>query len=90
MAYNVRSAPKMKSVRSKAEPGKRDAILNATLELGVERGFHDAPRSVLAKKGGSQRWNYLSLFLRQRRTHPPKEPPDRLSIRFDQIRETDP
>jgi hypothetical protein len=52
MAYNVHSAPKMKSVRSKAEPGKRDVILIAMLDLVGERGFHDAPMSVLAKKAG--------------------------------------
>ena len=37
-------------VRSKAKPDKRDAILNAMLDLVVERGFHNAPMSVLAKK----------------------------------------
>jgi AcrR family transcriptional regulator len=29
---------------------KRDAILNAMLDLVVERGFHNAPMSVLAKR----------------------------------------
>jgi len=32
----------MKSVRSKAKPDKRDAILSAMLDLVVERGFHNA------------------------------------------------
>jgi AcrR family transcriptional regulator len=39
-------------VPSKAKPDKRDAILNAMLDLVVERGFHNAPMSVLAKKAG--------------------------------------
>lgn len=32
---------------------KREAILNAMLGLIVERGFHDAPMSVLAKRSGA-------------------------------------
>lgn len=32
---------------------KREAILEAMLDLIVERGFHDAPMSVLAKKSGA-------------------------------------
>lgn len=32
---------------------KREAILRAMLDLIVERGFHDAPMSVLAKKSGA-------------------------------------
>jgi TetR/AcrR family transcriptional regulator, repressor of fatR-cypB operon len=33
-----------------AKPDKREAILEAMLDLIVERGFHDAPMSVLAKR----------------------------------------
>jgi AcrR family transcriptional regulator len=32
---------------------KREAILKAMLDLIVERGFHDAPMSVLAKRSGA-------------------------------------
>jgi AcrR family transcriptional regulator len=32
---------------------KREAILEAMLDLIVERGFHDAPMSVLAKRSGA-------------------------------------
>jgi AcrR family transcriptional regulator len=36
-----------------AKPDKREAILEAMLDLIVERGFHDAPMSVLAKRSGA-------------------------------------
>lgn len=35
------------------ESEKREAILNAMLALIAERGFHDAPMSVLAKRSGA-------------------------------------
>ncbi|MCK5033837.1 MAG: helix-turn-helix transcriptional regulator, partial [Calditrichia bacterium] len=31
---------------------KREAILKATLNLLVERGFHDTPTSLIAKEAG--------------------------------------
>ena len=37
----------------KPKPSKRDAILDAMLDLVVERGFHDAPMSVLAQRSGA-------------------------------------
>ncbi len=36
-----------------AKPDRKDAILNAMLELIAERGFHDAPISLLAKRSGT-------------------------------------
>jgi len=33
---------------------KREAILQATLELVAEHGFHDAPCSLIAERGGVQ------------------------------------
>jgi AcrR family transcriptional regulator len=36
-----------------AKPDKKEAILEAMLNLIVERGFHDAPMSVLAKRSGA-------------------------------------
>src|ERR1700761_8456752 len=35
------------------KPDKKEAILDAMLDLVVKRGFHDAPMSVLAKKSGA-------------------------------------
>jgi AcrR family transcriptional regulator len=35
------------------KPGKRDAILNAMLDVVVERGFHDAPMSLIARRSGA-------------------------------------
>ena len=35
------------------KPSKRDAILNAMLALVVERGFHDAPMSLLVERSGA-------------------------------------
>jgi AcrR family transcriptional regulator len=35
---------------AKTKPSKRDAILDAMLDLVVERGFHDAPMSLLAQR----------------------------------------
>jgi AcrR family transcriptional regulator len=35
------------------KPDKREAILEAMLDLIVERGFHDAPMSLLAKRSGA-------------------------------------
>ena len=43
----------MKSVRSKAKPNKRDAILNAMLDVVVERGFHEAPMSLISERSGA-------------------------------------
>jgi AcrR family transcriptional regulator len=37
----------------KPKPSKRDAILDAMLDLVVERGFHDAPMSLLAQRSGA-------------------------------------
>src|ERR1700761_2566921 len=34
-------------------PSKRDAILDAMLDLVVERGFHDAPMSLLSQRSGA-------------------------------------
>lgn len=35
------------------KPTKRDAILNAMLDIVVERGFHDAPMSLVAERSGA-------------------------------------
>jgi len=35
------------------KPPKRDAILDAMLDIVVERGFHDAPMSLLAQRSGA-------------------------------------
>jgi AcrR family transcriptional regulator len=35
------------------KPDKKEAILDAMLDLVVKRGFHDAPMSLLAKKSGA-------------------------------------
>jgi TetR/AcrR family transcriptional regulator, repressor of fatR-cypB operon len=37
----------------KPKPSKRDSILDAMLDLVVERGFHDAPMSLLAQRSGA-------------------------------------
>jgi AcrR family transcriptional regulator len=39
--------------RSGTKLGKRDAILNAMLDVVAERGFHDAPMSVIAERSGA-------------------------------------
>ena len=39
--------------RSKSKTDKRSAILDAMLDLVVERGFHNAPMSLLAKHSGA-------------------------------------
>lgn len=35
------------------KPSKRDAILDAMLDIVVERGFHDAPMSLVAHRSGA-------------------------------------
>jgi AcrR family transcriptional regulator len=40
----------IKSGRSKAKPSKRDAILNAMLDVVVERGFHEAPMPLISER----------------------------------------
>ncbi|HEY9128061.1 MAG TPA: TetR/AcrR family transcriptional regulator [Acidobacteriaceae bacterium] len=35
------------------KPSKRDAILEALLEIVVERGFHDAPMSLIVRRSGA-------------------------------------
>lgn len=37
----------------KPRPSKRDAILDAMLDIVVERGFHDAPMSLLSQRSGA-------------------------------------
>jgi AcrR family transcriptional regulator len=39
--------------RSKSKTDKRSAILDAMLDLVVERGFHNAPMSLLARRSGA-------------------------------------
>src|ERR1700761_4598249 len=38
---------------AKTPPSKRDAILDAMLDIVVERGFHDAPMSLVAQRSGA-------------------------------------
>lgn len=38
---------------SKEKPTKRDAILNAMLDVVVKQGFHGAPMSLIAKRSGA-------------------------------------
>src|ERR1700761_3708411 len=38
---------------AKTPPSKRDAILDAMLDIVVERGFHDAPMSLVAQRAGA-------------------------------------
>jgi len=40
-------------VPAKPKPTKRDAILDAMLDVVVEGGFHDAPMSVISKRAGA-------------------------------------
>lgn len=40
-------------MRSANKPGKREAILDAMLDVVVERGFHDAPMSLIAERSGA-------------------------------------
>jgi TetR/AcrR family transcriptional regulator, repressor of fatR-cypB operon len=40
-------------VNKKQKPSKREAILDAMLDVVVERGFHDAPMSLIAKRSGA-------------------------------------
>ena len=44
---------KNESVRPKIKPNKRDAILDAMLDVVVERGFHEAPMSLIAERSGA-------------------------------------
>ena len=37
----------------RTKPSKRDAILNAMLDIVVERGFHDAPMSLIVQRSGA-------------------------------------
>ncbi len=37
----------------KPKPSKREAILQAMLDIVVERGFHDAPMSLLSQRSGA-------------------------------------
>jgi AcrR family transcriptional regulator len=43
----------MKVAPAKTKPNKRDAILNAMLDVVVERGFHEAPMSLIAERAGA-------------------------------------
>lgn len=43
----------MYTVPSKGKPTKRDAILNAMLDVVVERGFHEAPMSLVSERAGA-------------------------------------
>jgi len=37
----------------RSKPSKRDAILDAMLDIVVERGFHDAPMSLVSQRSGA-------------------------------------
>jgi AcrR family transcriptional regulator len=41
------------SMAPKSKPSKRDAILDAMLDIVVERGFHDAPMSLISQRSGA-------------------------------------
>jgi AcrR family transcriptional regulator len=43
----------MKSVPFTAQPNKRNAILNAMLDVVVERGFHEATMSLISERAGA-------------------------------------
>ncbi len=43
----------MVGVKAKSKPSKRDAILDAMMDVVVERGFHDAPMSLIAERSGA-------------------------------------
>jgi AcrR family transcriptional regulator len=43
----------MNSVPPKAKSSKREAILNAMLDVVVEHGFHEAPMSLVARRSGA-------------------------------------
>jgi AcrR family transcriptional regulator len=43
----------MYTVPPKGKPTKRDAILNAMLDVVVERGFHEAPMSLISERAGA-------------------------------------
>jgi TetR/AcrR family transcriptional regulator, repressor of fatR-cypB operon len=43
----------MERMTAKLKPNKRDAILNAMLDVVAERGFHEAPMSLIAERSGA-------------------------------------
>lgn len=45
--------PQPSSAHGRSKPSKRDAILDAMLEVVAERGFHDAPMSIIAERAGA-------------------------------------
>jgi TetR/AcrR family transcriptional regulator, repressor of fatR-cypB operon len=44
---------KNESMVAKPKPNKREAILNAMLEVVAERGFHEAPMSLVSERSGA-------------------------------------
>ena len=49
----VRRSWNNQKMAAKIKPSKRDAILDAMLDIVVERGFHDAPMSLVAQRSGA-------------------------------------
>jgi AcrR family transcriptional regulator len=43
----------MESMAAKPKPSQREAILNAMLDVVAERGFHEAPMSLIAERSGA-------------------------------------
>jgi AcrR family transcriptional regulator len=43
----------MRIMAAKAKTNKREAILNAMLDIVTERGFHEAPMSLVAERAGA-------------------------------------
>jgi AcrR family transcriptional regulator len=43
----------MESMAANPRPSKREAILNAMLDVVAERGFHEAPMSLIAERSGA-------------------------------------
>jgi AcrR family transcriptional regulator len=43
----------MERMTAKPKPNKRDVILNAMLDVVAERGFHEAPMSLISERSGA-------------------------------------
>ena len=56
------------------KPSKRDAILDAMHDIVVERGFHEAPMSLIAQRSGASAGvNYYYFSSKEEIIHAPYE-----------------
>jgi hypothetical protein len=65
----------MEGMTAKPKPNKRDVILNAMLDVVAERGFHEAPMSLISERSGASASVIYHHFASKEAIIPQTQPP---------------